>query len=89
MIERILNNYFQKKLINRLKFSLLIYYLDFKYIFTKNKISVQCKRKKYNDEEYVNVFKIDKEDCYYYLCNYEKFIANVKKLINDYYKEEK
>ena len=89
MIEKALDYYFQKKLINRLKFSLLVYFLDFKYIYTKNKIKVQCKNKKYKEEEYTNLFQIDKEDCCYYLCNYEKFITNVKKLIEEYQEENK
>ena len=86
MIERILDKYYMKKLVDKIKFTLLPYYLDFEYIFEEDRVLINCKKKKYKD--YSPVIKIDYKYCFSYLCDYDNFVKRIKRLVDDYCKEE-
>lgn len=89
MIERILDNYYTKKLIQRLKFTSISYYLDFKYIYEKDRVLVQCKNKKYNDKLYKTIFCIIKKESILYLCDYVNLRTQFNEIIKDYIEENK
>ena len=86
MLEKILDKYYMKKLIDKIRFSLLPYYLDFEYIFEKDGVLINCKKKKYKD--YSPLIRIDYKYCFSYLCDYDDFAKRVKRLIDDYCIEE-
>lgn len=87
MIERILDKYYMKKLVDKIKFTLLPYYLDFEYKYEKDRFLINVKKKKYKD--YTPIIKIDNKYCLSYLCNYNDFIENVRKLVNEYIENER
>lgn len=86
MIERILDKYYMKKLVDKIKLTLFSYYLDFEYIFEKDRVLINCKKKKYKD--YSPIIKIDYKYCFSYLCDYDDFVKRVKRLVDEYCKKE-
>lgn len=89
MIEKILDNYYSKKLDDFIKFIEMEYYLDFKHIYTKEYILIQVKKKKYKKELFKEIIHLRKKDSFTHLCNRNKLEEHIKKLINDYSKEER
>lgn len=87
MIEKILDNYYTKKIIDKIKFYTMIYVLDFNYVFEKDRVLIECKNKKYKD--FTPIIQIDKKRAFSYLCDYDNFIKRIKRLIDDYCKENK
>lgn len=75
-----------KKLEDYIKFIELSFYLDFKHIHTKDNIYIQCKNKKYNEEQYCEIICIKKEDSFIYLCDKKKLKEDIIRLIKDYIK---
>lgn len=88
MIEKILDNYYSKKLDDFIKFIEREYFLDFKHIYTKNHILVQVKMKKYKNELFKEIMDFKKEDSFIHLCNRNKLEEHIKRLIKDYTEEE-
>lgn len=59
MIDRILDKYYTKKLIEFIKSELVMYNLDKKFEVTKDRVMIFIKKDKYNDNEYtlIGIFK--------------------------------
>lgn len=87
VIEKILDKYYMKKLVDEIKFTLKYYCLDFEYKYEKNGFLINVKKKKYKD--YTTIIKIDKKYCLSYLCDYGNFIDNLTKYINEYIENER
>jgi hypothetical protein len=89
MIEKILDNYYSKRLIDKLKMTECIYCLDFKNIIEKNEVVVYCKIRKYKDKNYTRIMNFPKKYVFYYLSNYDNFRNDIEECIKEYYKEER
>lgn len=87
VIEKILDKYYMKKLVDRIKLGLLIYRLDFEYKYEKDGFLINIKKKKYKD--YTTLIKIDKKYCLSYLCDYGNFIDDVRDLVIKYIENER
>lgn len=87
MINKILDNYFTKKLLEEVKWSLIVRDLDYKFEDDKTSIWVKVKPKKYSNDFYSTIIQIRKEDSLEYLCNLDAFKKSIHKIIGDYQKE--
>lgn len=88
MIEKILDNYYSKKLDDFIKFIEREYFLDFKHIYTKYEILIQVKKKKYKNELYKEIIHVRKANSLYFLCNKDDLKKYIKRLIKDYTEKE-
>ena len=91
MIERILDNYFLKKLLRKIKDATAGYYIDILYTkgLTKNYIRLYFNYK--GEKELINpirIISLDKRDCFMLLCD-GKFIEDFKRRIDDAVKHYK
>jgi len=84
MIEKILDNYYSKKLDDFIKLVEMEYYLDFKHIYTKDSVLIQVKKKKYKDTLFVEIAHFKKENAFLHLCNRDKLEEHFEKLIKNY-----
>ena len=84
MIEKILDNYYSKKLCKYIKNVSLKWHLDKKIIINKEKIIFKAKLPKFNDEQYVNIIAIPKQDAFIYLCDYKTLKEDVINAIKEY-----
>lgn len=79
MIEKILDKYYTKKLIEKLDLDLKLYCLDTKYNFEKEKVSVYIKKKYWNDKNYVYLASFYYKETLEYIVNY-KYMELLKDL---------
>lgn len=87
MIDRILDNYYTKKLKKLLSRYMMGWFLDKKFIEEHEKISLLIKRPEYNDKQYKEVISFYKDNAFEYMCN-QKVIENVLKELVERYCEE-
>ena len=87
LFERILDNYFSKKVDNCIKQLEINYYLDFKHIYRRNCIIIYVKKKKYNTKEYVEICTIRKRDGALWLCKIDELRKEIIEFIKVYDKE--
>lgn len=89
MIDRILDNYYTKKLKKLLSRYMMGWFLDKRFIEEHEKISLLIKRPEYNDKQYKEVISFYKDNAFEYMCN-QKEIENVlKELVKRYCEEYK
>ena len=86
MIEKILDKYYTKKLINWIKEDIILYNLDFKFTKDKNsnRIYIKCKKRKYKEECYTNIGNIFISDSLFTIFNYDLYIKDLKEKIEKY-----
>lgn len=87
MIDRILDNYYTKKLKKLLSRYMMGWFLDKRFIEEHEKISLLIKRPEYNDKQYKEVISFYKDNAFEYMCN-QKEIENVLKELVERYCEE-
>ncbi len=87
MIERILDNYYTKKLKRYLDRILMIYYIDHRYIETNENLELQIKKLEYNDEQYKSITTYKKKDIFIHLCNTDDLYAILKSRLDKYAEE--
>lgn len=87
MIEKILNNYFTKKLLEEIKWSFKVRNLDYRFKNEKYRILIEVKQKKYSNEYYDAIIQIDKEDSFRYMCDLDNFTKQIDEIIDEYQKE--
>ena len=87
MIDRILDKYYTKKLIEFIKSALVMYILDKKFEVTKDRVKIFIKKDKYNDNEYTLIGTFLKKDALEYLCNQNEVILNLRKKAKEYCEE--
>lgn len=88
MLDRILNNYFTKKLLEEVQWSFIVRGLDYKFKDDKTHVYIKAKPKKYDDKFYSTIACIRKEDAFKYMCDLDNFRKQIDKIIEDYRKEE-
>lgn len=88
MIKKLIDNYFTNALIRELKSQALINGLDLKVTEVKNRVLISVKDRKYRSDYYKIIFKFNKEDSIYYVCNLLETNKEFKELIKKYQKIE-
>jgi predicted alpha/beta superfamily hydrolase len=89
MLDRILNNYFTKKLMEEVEWCFIVRDLDYKFEDDKYRVWVKAKPKKYDEKFYAVIMQIEKADAFKYMCDLENFLKQVRKIIESYCKEVK
>ena len=84
MIDKILNNYYTKKLIEETKWCFIVRGLDYKFVNEGNRVIVEVNQKKHDKKYYEAIARIEKDEAFKYLCNLEKYKEILAKIINDY-----
>lgn len=80
MIEKLLDKYYAKKLIDKLSNDLMIYYIDKRIKFNKDSFHLEIKYKKFDEEYYNRILILPYNECFDILVNrYEDF---KKQIIN-------
>lgn len=83
MIEKILDKYYAKKLIDKLSNDLILYYIDKKVNFNKNSFHLEIKYRKFN-EEYNRILILSYNECFDILVNhYEDFKKQIINIVED------
>ena len=88
MIEKILNNYFTRKLLAEVKWCFIIRNLDYKFEDEKTHIYIKVKPEKYDDKFYSTIACIRKDDAFRYMCDLDNFMKQIRKIVEEYQKEE-
>ena len=81
MLDRILNNYFTKKLLEEVEWSFIVRGLDYKFEDDKTHVYIKAKPNS-------TIACIRKEDAFKYMCDLDNFRKQIDKIIEDYRKEE-
>jgi len=94
VIEKILDTYFTKKLENRIKNYFLRYFINIRFTNYKSKIhrnyvEMEIKKRNFNDEQYVPVMTIYKEDAILHICNVKELLKSLEETVKEYLDKEK
>ena len=84
MLEKILDNYYTKKLLNEIKWCLIVRKLDYKFVFSREEVEIKVKSKQYDRKFYKAIAHIEKDEALKYLCNIDIFINQFTKILNNY-----
>lgn len=85
MIEKILDKYYTKKVVEQLLDNLLFFYrLDHKVCWTNKKVLIKVKRKQHKKEYYKEIFNIHYSDALFYFTHIEDVIKGFKENIKLY-----
>lgn len=88
MIERILNKYFINKYKRHIQGFLLYWYIDSRFIESKNGyIELQIKKPKYKDETYKCIYLFYKDKGLEYILQEDKMFETMKERVDKYLKE--
>ena len=81
-IEKILDKYFARKLVDEIKFFLAKYNIDKKVVYDKYGVQFLIKNKKYNENYYKTIIDLPyKECCYCFINEIDKIKESVKDII--------
>ena len=86
MIEKILDNYYSKKLCMLIKDISKKWDLDKKTIIKKDTVKFLVKLKEYNDEQYKSLITVPKKEVFIYLCDYKMCVEDIENSIKNYIK---
>lgn len=91
IIDKILDKYYFKKLKEKVKETINIYCIDYK--FEKSRINdsyvyLKIKNKKYNDKFYEEIGTFNTTNAFDDLLNYEEIAYKILKSINEYFEEK-
>lgn len=88
MLEKILDNYYTKKLLEEIKWNFIVRNLNYKFEDDKYRVWIKIKPKKYSNDFYSTIIQINKDDALKYLCDLDNFRRQVDKIIIEYQKEK-
>lgn len=88
MITKILDRYYYKKLLYKIREYMVNYNFDYKIKKTKYSFKLFIKKEKYKNTEYVDIMTIYKEDFIKYLVCFEDVEDWIDKQIKLYFKGE-
>ena len=83
IIEKILDKYFAKKFMDKIKKDLSIncFYTDKKITYLKDFARLQIKHHKYSDEHYITILTIPYNESFMYCNNYENIAEGIRSFI--------
>ena len=84
MIEKTLDKYYIKKMKIFIDRIMIMYALDYRYIDKGDYLTLQIKKIKFNDNQYVGVFTFNKRGIFVDLCNQEELRKCIKTNIEMY-----
>lgn len=86
MIERILDNYYKKKLFEIIKEDFMIFNIDIRFKSKNHFTNIQIKKKEYDDKKYLSIASIYDKNIFIRLIDYKGFEKYLKDLILNYLK---
>ena len=84
MLEKILDNYYTRKLLNEIKWSFTAYRMDYKFINHKEEVEISVKPKEYSERYYKTIIHIQKENSFKYMCDLDKVLEHMSKIIREH-----
>jgi len=84
LITKILDKYYSEKLCKEIKRYMLQWIIDVRFIQRKYTIELQIKKPEYNEKQYQEILTLDKEQCFYYMCIFEKIENAIKDAMKRY-----
>ena len=89
IIDKIMDDYYTKKLKAELSHYLLNWFVDKKFVETNECVQLQIKKQEFNDKQYKTIFSFWKEDAFRYLCMQETLKERIYELVDDYFGNNK
>lgn len=91
MIEKILDNYYSKKLIQFIKDTLSDYIctINIKCFDYKNYMTIKIKRSEYNDEQYMQIYYFKKINAFEFMCRNKELGEMLRNRVKEYLEENK
>ncbi len=86
IIDRILDNYYSKKLEKYIYIELLVYLIDTKFVCNDDKFQLLIKLPEYNDEQYQEILTFFKDEAIIHLCNQNEVKQVLKDRVKEYFK---
>lgn len=86
LINKILDNYYKKQLINKIKSLLFFWCLDYKFVERTEGFELQVKKKEYKDELFKSIAFFGKNNYLYYLIDWKEVLEKIKNAIEEYEK---
>jgi len=81
LLSKILDNYYSNKLVQFVEMEIISKYIvDIKRFNHKNYIEIRIKRTQYNDEQYMVIFRFNKQDAFEFMCRQQELS---KKVLNN------
>lgn len=85
MIEKILDKYYTKKVVEQLLDNLLFFYrLDYRLCWKNNKVLIKVKKREHKKEYYKEIFYIPYSDALFYFTHIEDVIKGFKENVKLY-----
>lgn len=85
MITKILDKYYSDKLCKEIKkYIKLQWFIDVRFIKRKYTIELQVKKPEYNENQYQEILTFGKDQCFYYMCIFEKVEKAIKDAMKRY-----
>lgn len=72
LITKILDKYYSDKLCKEVKRYMLQWFIDVRFVKRKYTIELQVKKSEYNENQYQEILTFGKDQCFYYMCIFEK-----------------
>lgn len=85
MINKIIDNYFAKKLKDYIQDYCLQWFIDTRIIEDNNIIILQVKQKYYKEEYYTNIMSFLKTNSFYYLLDLKELEKRIKERLENYH----
>ena len=86
LITKILDKYYSDKLCNKIKRYMLQWFVDIRFVEGKYTIELQVKKSEYNENQYQEILTFGKDQCFYYMCIFEKVENAIKDAMKRYSK---
>lgn len=84
LITKILDKYYSDKLCKEIKRYMLQWFIDIRFVEREYAIELQVKKPKYNEKQYQEILTFGKDQCFYYMCIFEKVEKTIKDAMKRY-----
>lgn len=84
LITKILDKYYSNKLCKEIKRYMMRWLIDIRFVERKYNIELQVKKPEYNENQYKEILTFGKEQCFYYMCIFEKVENAIKDAMERY-----
>lgn len=84
LITKILDKYYSNKLCKEIKRYMLQWFIDIRFVEGKYTIELQVKKPEYNEKQYKEILTFGKDQCFYYMCIFEKVENAIKDAMERY-----
>lgn len=84
LITKILDKYYSNKLCKEIKRYMLQWFIDIRFVEGKYTIELQVKKPEYNEKQYKEILTFGKDQCFYYMCIFEKVENAIKDTMERY-----